>query len=186
MIWQTYPLVRFNNATACTLACLCRGKLVLNSKAHFGSVRVKRVIMASMPALRPDARACAGPAHRSTVNLVRPAPAAVARPRARVARHASASADAYPTSTTSTYSAAEQPGRVGTVSTSTAGTAAVGASTVPRGPRASGEAILEDACSFLSAELRQLFTTGVRTSSCQQTPCLACRSADHRHPAVQA
>ncbi len=183
---QTYPLVRVCNATAYTLACFCSDKLVLNSKKHFGVVCCKRVPMASMAALRPDARVCAGPAHRSTVNLVRPAPTAVARPRARVARHASASADSYPTSTTSTYSAAEQPGRVGTVSTSTAGTAAEGASTAPRGPRASGEVILEDACSFLSAELRQLFTTGVRKASYHHTPFSACRAAAHVHPAVQA
>ena len=75
----------------------------------------------------------------------------------------------------------DQPGRVGTVSTSTAQAPAPGPSGGSPISSASGETVLEDACSFLSAELRQLFTSGVRAvfiwlqqlSPCCLTVCQA-------------
>ena len=93
------------------------------------------------------------------------------RPHARTLVPVRASAGDMPSSTVTSYGAPDQPGRVGTVSTSTAQAPAPGPSSSPMDGAsgdsspsysASGETVLEDACSFLSAELRQLFTTGVR------------------------
>ena len=85
----------------------------------------------------------------------------VARPHERTSVPARAGAGDMPSSTVTSYGAPDQPGRVGTVSTSTAQAPAPGPSSSPI-YSASSETVLEDACTFLSAELRQLFTTGVR------------------------
>ena len=85
----------------------------------------------------------------------------LARPHARTLVLVRAAAGDMPSSTVTSYGTADQLGRVGTVSTSTAQGPAPGPSSSPM-YSASGETVLEDACSFLSAELRQLFTSGVR------------------------
>lgn len=131
--------------------------------------------MLSLPA--PHACAYAGAAPLRVPQL--------ARPHARTLVPVRASAGDMPSSTVTSYGAPDQPGRVGTVSTSTAQAPAPGPSSSPMygssgdsspSYSASGKTVLEDACSFLSAELRQLFTTGVRAG------VLILQSAQHWLP----
>ena len=135
--------------------------MILQSKLHFTSART--MLSTSAPHACAYAGAQRSAAPLRTLQLV--------RPHARTLVPVRASAGDMPSSTVTSYGAPDQPGRVGTVSTSTAQAPAPGPSSSPRygasgnsspSYSASGETVLEDACSFLSAELRQLFTTGVR------------------------
>ena len=135
--------------------------MILQIKLHFSSART--MLSTSAPHAYAYAGAQRSAAPLRTLQLV--------RPHARTLVPVRASTGDMPSSTVTSYGAPDQPGRVGTVSTSTAQAPAPGPSSSPMygasgdsspSYSASGETVLEDAC-FLSAELRQLFTTGVRT-----------------------